>query len=136
MEPPFQTFVIPFHQLVLTARGREREFQRQIADSIDIESIGFLLNDTLNGLFVFDLLRIRAVNIYDDTTTGITSVYDPVTIPTHYDTTNIGPKTTDHDEDDRIDDDDDNIHDESTTSTMSRSPTPSSSSSSSSSPKS
>lgn len=72
-EPPFRTFVIPFDQLTLTARGREREFQRHLTDgSVKIESIGFLLMDGIHDAFAFDLARIRAVNCSDDGT-----VYDP-----------------------------------------------------------
>jgi Complex I intermediate-associated protein 30 (CIA30) len=72
-EAPFRTFIIPFDQLTLTARGREREFQRHLTDgSVSIESIGFLLMDGVHGAFVFDLARIRAVNCSDNGT-----VYDP-----------------------------------------------------------
>ena len=72
-EAPFRTFVIPFDQLTLTARGREREFQRHLTDgSVSIESIGFLLMDGIENAFVFDLVRIRAVNCCEDG-----SVYEP-----------------------------------------------------------
>jgi Complex I intermediate-associated protein 30 (CIA30) len=72
-EAPFRTFVIPFDQLTLTARGREREFQRHLTDgSVSVESIGFLLMDGIHDAFVFDIARIRAVNCSDDGT-----VYDP-----------------------------------------------------------
>ena len=60
--PPFRTFVIPFDELTLTARGREREFQRRLMGSVDIESIGFLLMDNIEGPFQFDIAQIRAVN--------------------------------------------------------------------------
>ena len=64
--PPFRTFVIPFDELILTARGREREFQRRLMGSVDIESIGFLLMDNIEGPFQFDIAQIRAVNCLDN----------------------------------------------------------------------
>jgi Complex I intermediate-associated protein 30 (CIA30) len=64
--PPFRTFVIPFDELLLTARGREREYQRRLMGSVDIESIGFLLMDNIEGPFQFDIAQIRAVNCLDD----------------------------------------------------------------------
>jgi hypothetical protein len=66
--PPFRTFVIPFDELTLTARGRDREFQRRLMGSVDIESIGFLLMDNIEGPFQFDIAQIRAVNCLDDGT--------------------------------------------------------------------
>ena len=73
-ELPFRTFIIPFDQLTLTARGRERQFQRRLTEgSVGIESIGFLLMDGINDAFAFDLTRIRAVNCLDDGT-----VYEPI----------------------------------------------------------
>jgi Complex I intermediate-associated protein 30 (CIA30) len=66
--PPFRTFIIPFDELILTARGREREFQRRLMGSVDIESIGFLLMDNVEGPFQFDIAQIRAVNRLEDGT--------------------------------------------------------------------
>jgi Complex I intermediate-associated protein 30 (CIA30) len=62
----FQTFVLPFDEFHLTARGRDREFHRQLDDNVQIESIGFVLMDGINGNFQLDLARIRAVNRLDD----------------------------------------------------------------------
>ena len=64
--PPFRTFIIPFDELLLTARGREREFQRRLMGSVDIESIGFLLMVNIEGPFQFDIAQIRAINRLDD----------------------------------------------------------------------
>jgi Complex I intermediate-associated protein 30 (CIA30) len=66
--PPFRTFIIPFDELLLTARGREREFQRRLEGSVDIESIGFLLMDNIQGPFQFDIAKIRAINCLEDGT--------------------------------------------------------------------
>ena len=68
LTPPFRTFVIPFDELILTARGREREFQRRLMGGVDIESIGFLLMDNIEGPFQFDIAQIRAVNRLEDGT--------------------------------------------------------------------
>lgn len=63
---PFETFVLPFDKLRLTAYGRERANQRILDSNVKIESVGFVLMDGENGEFEFDLLRIRAVN-FDET---------------------------------------------------------------------
>jgi hypothetical protein len=63
---PFETFVLPFEKLRLTAMGRERAIQRKLDSNVKIESVGFVLMDGENGDFEFDLLRIRAVN-FDET---------------------------------------------------------------------
>lgn len=68
---PFLTFVLPFDEFRLTARGRDREFSRRLDDNIKIESVGLVLMDGVNDDFQFDLARVRAVNRLDDG-----SIYD------------------------------------------------------------
>ena len=99
--PPFRTFVIPFDELLLTARGREREFQRRLTGNVDIESIGFLLMDNIEGPFQFDIAQIRAVNCLDDGTVFETPSQISRVTPKTKETITTPPSS-----DDNIDNDD------------------------------
>ena len=60
-EDTFDRVVVLFQQhFIVTGRGRPRTTQRQLDQRIHIQSM-----DGMDGPFVFDLARIRAVN-YDD----------------------------------------------------------------------
>jgi hypothetical protein len=61
----FDKFVLPFTDFRLTARGREREQARVLDDQITIKSIGLTLMDGKDGDFIFDLARVRAVNMHE-----------------------------------------------------------------------
>jgi Complex I intermediate-associated protein 30 (CIA30) len=61
----FIQFVLPFTGFRLNVSGREHDFP--ILDTeIRIETIGVALMDGKDGDFQFDLLRVRAVNFYED----------------------------------------------------------------------
>jgi Complex I intermediate-associated protein 30 (CIA30) len=65
-EDTFDRVVVLFQQhFIVTGRGRPRTTQRQLDQRINIQSMGFTLMDGMDGPFVFDLARIRAIN-YDD----------------------------------------------------------------------
>ena len=70
--PPlgFQRLILPFRDFVLTSRGRQRQTQRDLDGSVNIESIGFTLMDGKNGDFCFDLVSLRAVNMIDGEVVG------------------------------------------------------------------
>lgn len=62
----FDKVVLLFQHFIATSGGRMRVNQRQLDNSVKIQSIGFTLMDGVDGPFQFDLARIRAVN-YDET---------------------------------------------------------------------
>jgi len=59
---PWRTLVLPFNEFVLTALGGIRELQRSLDGNITIKYIGITVADGVDGDFMFDLARIRAVN--------------------------------------------------------------------------
>jgi hypothetical protein len=61
----FDRVILLFQHFIVTAGGRMRATQRELDNSVRIESIGFTLMDGVDGDFQFDLARIRAVN-YDE----------------------------------------------------------------------
>ena len=61
----FDRVVLLFQHFIVTAGGRMRATQRELDNSVRIQSIGFTLMDGVDGEFQFDLARIRAVN-YDE----------------------------------------------------------------------
>lgn len=63
----FDKFVLPFSSFRVTSRGRDRAIHRELDDNICIQSIGISLMDGQDGDFQFDLARIRAVNVQEDT---------------------------------------------------------------------
>mmetsp|Transcript_26867 Transcript_26867/g.73878 ORF Transcript_26867/g.73878 Transcript_26867/m.73878 type:complete len:315 (-) Transcript_26867:1327-2271(-) len=61
----FDRLVFLFQHFVATAGGRLRATQRKLDNAVKIQSIGITLMDGVDGDFVLDLSRIRAVN-YDE----------------------------------------------------------------------
>jgi hypothetical protein len=62
----FNRSVLLFQHFIVTSAGRMRAKQRELDNSIKVQSIGLTLMDGSDGDFQFDLARIRAVN-YDET---------------------------------------------------------------------
>jgi hypothetical protein len=69
----FDKVVLLFQHFIVTSGGRMRATQRVLDNAVKIESIGLTLMDGVDGVFEFDLARIRAIN-YDET--GIIGVAD------------------------------------------------------------
>lgn len=61
----FDRVVLLFQHFIVTSGGRMRATQRELDNSVRIQSIGLTLMDGADGDFQFDLARIRAVN-YDE----------------------------------------------------------------------
>jgi len=61
----FDRVVMLFQHFIVTSGGRMRATQRDLDNSVKIQSIGLTLMDGVDGDFEFDLARIRAVN-YDE----------------------------------------------------------------------
>lgn len=61
----FDRVVLLFQHFIVTSGGRMRANQRDLDNSVRIQSIGLTLMDGVDGDFQFDLARIRAVN-YDE----------------------------------------------------------------------
>lgn len=76
MSNEFQQCVVPFSSCRLTSMGREKMANLEMDDRVKIESIGITLMDGINGPFIIDIARIRAVTIDEDG-----AVYDPVEDP-------------------------------------------------------
>ncbi|CAJ1931906.1 unnamed protein product [Cylindrotheca closterium] len=72
----FDRVVLLFQHFIVTAGGRMRSTQRDLDNSVRIETIGLTLMDGVDGDFQFDLARIRAVN-YDER--GI--IYNKAKVP-------------------------------------------------------
>jgi Complex I intermediate-associated protein 30 (CIA30) len=112
----FHQIVIPFNQFTIASMGRQQQqqqqqqqddrtrktrsseknivYHRELDDNIKIESIGFIIKDERNGPFMFDLVRIRAVNVYIDTVTGMDVIYDPLETETNDTETTTSTITT------------------------------------------
>jgi hypothetical protein len=61
----FDKVVLLFQHFIVTSGGRMRAKQRDLDNSVKVQSIGLTLMDGIDGNFEFDLARIRAVN-YDE----------------------------------------------------------------------
>ena len=61
----FDRVILLFQHFIVTSGGRMRATQRELDNSVRIQSIGLTLMDGVDGDFQFDLARIRAVN-YDE----------------------------------------------------------------------
>ena len=62
----FDTLVLPFRSFGCYSGGRQRQIQRNLDNDVKIESIGIALMDGKSGGFTFDLARVRAVNLYEN----------------------------------------------------------------------
>lgn len=72
----FATFVLPLQSFTAVSGGRHRENPRKLDQKIELESVGLMLADHVDGEFWLDLARLRAVNF--DEECSVPTVYEGV----------------------------------------------------------